>query len=135
MIEMPGGITYSHKLATDICRKIASGKSLRKICKPKTMPDKDTVIGWSFGATRESLEDNFPEMYRLARKAQAEYYYDQCVDIADNAKDTQKARLQIDIRKWAAGKMRPKVYGDKINMEHSGGITLTHEQALEELDD
>ena len=132
---MPGGITYSHKLATTICRKIANGDSLRKICRSKNMPHKGTVFEWACGATEEAREDGFPEMYRRARELQADSFADEIVQIADSAKNPKKARVQIDARKWAAGKQRPKVYGDKINMEHSGGITLTHEQALEELDD
>ncbi len=33
-------------------------------------------------------------------------------------------RLQVDARKWYAGKLRPKVYGDKIQQEHSGEVTV-----------
>ena len=29
-------------------------------------------------------------------------------------------RLQIDTRKWLIGKMAPKKYGDKQQLEHSG---------------
>jgi hypothetical protein len=132
---MAGGITYTHKIATEICRKLAEGASLRKICRPKSMPSRGSVFEWACGATDAAREDGFPDMYRRARECQADGFFDEVVDIADNTKDPQKARVQIDARKWAAGKMRPKVYGDKINHEHSGGITLTHEQALEALDD
>jgi hypothetical protein len=40
-------------------------------------------------------------------------------------------RIRIDARKWYAGKLRPKVYGDRIQQEHSG--TLTIEDALRQL--
>ena len=33
-------------------------------------------------------------------------------------------RLQVDARKWMAGKLRPKVYGEKLNLEHEGKIDL-----------
>jgi hypothetical protein len=132
---MAGGITYTHKLATTICREIAEGKSLREICRRKNMPHKGTVFEWACGATEAANKDGFPDMYRRARECQADSFADEVVKIADSTKDPQKARVQIDARKWAAGKQRPKVYGDKINHEHSGGITLTHEQALEALDD
>ncbi len=132
---MSGGITYTHEIAVEICRKISEGQSLRKICRPKNMPNRGAVFEWACGATKAALDDGFPEMYRRARECQADSFADEVVAIADSTKDPQKARVQIDARKWAAGKQRPKVYGDKINMEHSGGITLTHEQALEQLDD
>lgn len=34
-------------------------------------------------------------------------------------------RLQVDARKWMAGKLRPKVYGDKLNLEHEGEVKMT----------
>lgn len=132
---MAGGITYSHKLATKICRRISNGESLRKICRSKDMPHKGTVFEWACGATEAASDDGFPDMYRRARECQADSFADEVVEIADNAKNPKKARVQIDARKWAAGKQRPKVYGDKLNMEHSGGLTISHEQALEALDD
>ena len=34
--------------------------------------------------------------------------------------DIQRARLQIDTRKWVAGKLRPKKYGDLLKHELTG---------------
>jgi len=54
---------------------------------------------------------------------QADYLFDECLDIADGAKDLveiQRARLRIDARKWMAGKLAPKKYGDKVTQEISG---------------
>ncbi|MQB38834.1 hypothetical protein DXT97_18810 [Agrobacterium tumefaciens] len=31
-------------------------------------------------------------------------------------------RLQIDARKWMAGKLRPKVYGDKLDVDLTGAL-------------
>ena len=43
--------------------------------------------------------------------------------------DVAHRRLKIDVLKWRAGKLRPKVYGDKIQQEHTGadgkGLTFT----------
>ncbi len=39
--------------------------------------------------------------------------------------DPAAARVAIDGRKWLAGKRNPKVYGDKIQTEHSGSVATT----------
>lgn len=33
-------------------------------------------------------------------------------------------RLQVDARKWYLSKVLPKVYGDKLDLNHSGGVTV-----------
>ena len=33
-------------------------------------------------------------------------------------------RLKIDSRKWLVSKLLPKEYGDRIDMNHSGGISV-----------
>ena len=48
-------------------------------------------------------------------------------------------RLQIDARKWVAAKLRPKVYGDELDVDLTGALDfvvsakpVTEEQWLEE---
>jgi hypothetical protein len=33
-------------------------------------------------------------------------------------------RLQVDARKWIAAKLKPKKYGDKQEIEHSGNVSV-----------
>jgi hypothetical protein len=55
---------------------------------------------------------------------------DEAIALADAA-DIQspagvnKARLQVETRKWFLSKLAPKVYGDKLDVDHSGQVTLT----------
>lgn len=119
--------SYTPKIAQDICERIASGKSLVSVCK-KLKLTYSTVTRWL-----EQFEE-FRTKYALAREAQADYLADEIIDVADNCKlHPDDKRVRIDARKWKAGKMKPKVYGEKIEL--SGGFKLTHEQALEQLDD
>ncbi|RAU21131.1 hypothetical protein CU669_15140 [Paramagnetospirillum kuznetsovii] len=55
--------------------------------------------------------------YAHAREVRADVIAEEIIDIADTAEDANIARLQIDARKWYAGKVRPKVYGDKIQQD------------------
>ena len=70
-----------------------------------------TVMKWL------GQQASFAEQYARARETQADTIFDEIVDLADEAGFTNeriaKARLQIDARKWVAGKLRPKKYGEK----------------------
>lgn len=80
------------------------------------MPGRTAVLGWL-----RSNQD-FASQYARAREDQADHYAEQVVDIADAAtiKGEKVARLRVDARKWAAGKLAPKKYGDRVTAEVSG---------------
>lgn len=121
-----------------ICERIANGESLKAICEGEGMPDKATVFRWL--AANESMRDK----YALAREAQADSLFDDILSIADdgtndwmeknfgeetrwveNGEALRRSQLRIDARKWMAGKLRPKKYGEKLELEHSGEVALT----------
>lgn len=103
-------------IMADVCEQIANGKSLREICEPEGMPAPSTIVGWLVE------DDALSEQYTRARERQADFYADEIIEIADQAKneDAQIARLRVDARKWKASKLAPKRYGDKVTNEHSG---------------
>lgn len=110
---------YTEAEADSICVQIAMGKSLVNICK-ESGRDYSTVMKW--------LKDQpeFAKNYTAARESQADYHADEIIDIADDSLLTpDDRRVRIDARKWKAGKMKPKVYGEKIQQEHSGSIATT----------
>jgi hypothetical protein len=112
---MPAGrIKLTPEIAEELCERIALGESLRAICDDEHMPDKATVLRW--------LQSNseFRDQYARAREDQADTFADAIVAIADTEPDPNVARVRIDARKWAAGKLRPKVYGDKVTSELTG---------------
>lgn len=124
----PGQPTiYNEEVVSEICSRIADGESLRSICRDDSMPAKSTVLMWL------ADEDKAPflDQYARAREAQADALFDEIVSIADseNGDDVQRARLRVDARKWVAGKLRPKKYGDKQQHEVTGadgGPVKTH---------
>jgi len=105
---------FTDTLAAEICRRLAEGESLRAICNDDKMPGLTTVRKW---LAAESNEE-FRLQYARAREEQADFYADEMIEIADTTDDPNKARLQIDARKWKASKLAPKKYGDKI--AHTG---------------
>lgn len=102
-----------------ICSQIAEGRSLRAVLREdEGMPASSTV----FKAL--TLDKDFAEQYGRAREAQADALFDEILEIADDktTPDTNRSRLMVDARKWMAGKLRPKVYGEKMDMNLSGSV-------------
>lgn len=114
---------YSPELAEYICNQIANGMSLRQVCTDETMPNKSTVMRWLAEDTQ------FCDQYARAREQQMDLYADEIIEIADSAEPesgaVQKARLQIDARKWLAAKLYPKKYGDKTEVSASMEVKNT----------
>lgn len=110
-------------LADEICEHIGDGKSLRSFCEQEGRPSAPTVCRW----LRMEETAWFAEQYARAREAQADALFNDILDIVDQAEDPQIARLRMDARKWMAGKLRPKVYGDKVELGGKVDHEHTHE--------
>ncbi len=134
---MPSGrpTDYNVELIDVICERLAAGESMRSISRDEDMPAMSTLFKW----LRENEE--FSEQYVKAKEESADALVEDMLDIADNQvsqpllvdgvplkidgeiiqiKDgpsVQHARLRVDTRKWAASKLKPKKYGDKLHQE------------------
>lgn len=127
---------YSPELADLICEEIAKGGALHKLCEERAdFPAESAVYKWL------EEHDEFKEKYARARERQAERRAEEIILIADTEKDAAIARNRIDARKWAAAKLLPKKYGDRILAEvtgaNGGAIKLEAQRSvvLENLDD
>ena len=137
----PSGFDW--KIAHAICDHIANGKSLRSFCEQGDAPSQSMVYRW----LREF--ERFREQYTRAREDQADYFVDEILEIADDARNDWmdrnygketfrvvdpeamgRARIRIEARKWIAGKMRPKVYGEKTDNTHTLDATDAFVQML-----
>ncbi len=119
---MPGGrpTTYNQKLAATICEQIVLGNSLRTICAQEGMPHISTIFEW------KAKHKEFSEQYAMAKEEQADTLADDMEDIArDTTIDVARARLIIDTRKWSASKLKPKKYGDKLELSGDEESPLT----------
>jgi len=118
---------YSDELIDEICERISDGESITDICAEDGMPKRTTIFRWL------AKYDEFRNLYARAREEQADLIFDEVKKIADECggerdetgryipDQVTKARLQIDTRKWQAAKLRPKVYGDRIDHTSSDG--------------
>jgi hypothetical protein len=124
---------FSEKIVAEICDRLCAGESLRTICRDDHMPVCSTVFVWL------TKHPAFAEQYARARDVQADAIFEEILDIADNATNDwmerrgegdagwvangehiQRSRLRVDARKWMAGKLAPKKYGEKAALELSG---------------
>lgn len=104
---------YSGELADLICERIIEGVSMRTICKADDMPAISTVFKW----IRENPE--FSQQYAKAKEEQADTLVEDMLLIPDEEEDVQRARLKVDVRKWAASKLKAKKYGDSTQIKHA----------------
>lgn len=123
----------SKELCDDLCEYLANGGSLRSWCEEEGNPSRNTVIRWL------SEDPEFRDQYARAREAQADFWAEQIIEIADDTqndwKETERgevpnetvisrSRLMVDTRKWLMARMKPKVYGDRVQNEVSGEVNV-----------
>lgn len=128
------GETKDNAIA-EILDRISKGESVRSILKVgrKNLPSMNLFLKWV------SEDESLSDQYARACDIRAEVIFDEMFDIADdasndymtkvingeevevlNAEHIQRSRLRIDTRKWALSKMKPKKYGDKIDVTSAG---------------
>lgn len=106
--------SYNRDIALGVCRRLAEGESLKAICEDDCMPSRSAVYEWLL------LHVEFADMYARAREEQADTLADEITQIADTEEDAARARVRVDARKWVAAKLKPRKYGDRQAVEHSG---------------
>ena len=111
---------YSEELAEQICNRIASGQSVRQICELEQFPARSTVMQWL------AEKEDFRTKCARARELQADYMDDLILEAANacNEENYQSTRVKISAYQWRASKLKPKVYGEKIQQEHSGELGI-----------
>jgi len=85
------------------------------------------------------LDENadFRDQYARAREEQADKLFREIIEIADDAsgdyvtssdgqtivdhENIQRSRLRVDARKWAAARLAPRKYGDRVEHDVKGG--------------
>lgn len=110
---------YTVQLGDQICERLGDGESLLKICKQDDMPSKTTVFKWI------KTDADFADNYARAREAQAEGFAEEIVAIADTG-DILRIKTQVDARKWVASKILAKKYGDRLDLNMTGGLNITN---------
>jgi hypothetical protein len=136
-----GNSKFTQEIADKLCEELAtSSKSLRTICNQEGMPTVKTILNWlTLGEKAEKKDDPFSlflRQYARAREMQADFLAEEILEIADdgsndlmtitkgdasyeaeNKEVTNRSKLRVDARKWIASKLKPKKYGDRLDMD------------------
>lgn len=100
---------YTAELAAEICARVMeSDYGLEEICQADDLPSARTVFRWL------AAHEEFRQQYARAKEAQGHVQADRGLKDALTATDASLGRLKFDARKWAASKLAPKQYGDKL---------------------
>lgn len=130
---------FSQEIADEICARIATtARGIDFICESDPgLPCARTIHRWL------NANEAFCQSYLRARERQADLIFDECLEIADDcSRDTKmlgaegaeyevcnsewisRSKLRVDTRLRMAGKLAPKKYGDKQEIEHTGHLTV-----------
>jgi hypothetical protein len=125
--------SYTQDIADLLCEGLASGLSMRTVCKAEDMPAMATVFRWL------RINQEFREQYTRAKQESADALVEEMIDICDdgtndwmvthdkdgeengykiNGEHVTRSRLRVETRKWIAAKLKPKVYGEKVDVSH-----------------
>ncbi len=122
-------VGFDDGLARQFLAYIVDGMSEKKAVEAV-----DGLTHYQIRRWRTSL-DRFEALYQFAVRERSYAQLDEILEIADDATDDatmgatgptingkaiRRAELQINVRKWMMGKMLPKVFGDKSQMELTG---------------
>ncbi len=138
MAELGRPSSFTQEIADKICFLIATGnKGLHRLCKEnEDLPSYKTIFSW---LSNPEYKD-FLHQYEMSKGEQADFLADEIIEIADdgsndsttvnlgdgveteivNKENIQRSRLRVDARKWIAAKLKPKKYGEKLDLTSGG---------------
>ena len=110
--------TLSQRKQKAIVRYISSGKPANRWLKNHSIPNSQL-----YNTLRH--DPTFRNLYAHAREQQAGSYIDDMMSIVDNVdEDPASRRVRADARKWAASKIDPDRWGDKMTIESDVKVSL-----------
>lgn len=121
--------TYTQAIADELCHRVSDGEPLREVCKDEHMPAWRTVYDWM------AANDAFSARMSTARELGGHAIAYDALALADQIPPTDEngrtdtgyvswQKLRIDTRLKLLGKWFPRQYGDKLDLNHSGSLTV-----------
>lgn len=119
-------VAETAKIKDRVCDLISAGETDSTIEAMEDMPSAQTLRRWR-------IEDEiFCRNYARAREARADFRADRIdgyvAKVVSGELDPNAARVAIDAEKWQAGKEKPKVYGDRLQLDADMTVSMTDDQ-------
>jgi hypothetical protein len=122
--------SYTADAAQSLLDHLADGGLMVEWCAQEGRPHVATIYRWI------AAQEGFREAYARAREVGLHVMAEEVIAISDDgSRDVRvnedgreivdhdhiaRARLRVDSRKWLASKLLAKVYGEKIQNQHTG---------------
>ena len=114
---------------TKVCEEVAEGKAVRDVLAMEgfmnpqlfnQMLDSSTKFSTQYArATQKRADAIFEDTLSISDNRKGDIYIDKDGNEQTDHAVINRDRLRVDTRKWVAGKLRPKKYGDKMTLDHS----------------
>tara|TARA_R110000796_G_scaffold6495_6_gene22997 strand:+ start:735 stop:1217 length:483 start_codon:yes stop_codon:yes gene_type:complete len=130
------------KIIEEICAWIADGKTLRSFCRQKGKPAWRTVYGWL------TKSEEFQARFAHAREIGQDAIAEDTLEIIDefpmstggdsprlDSTHVQYNKNRVEQRMKLLAKWNPKKYGDRVGVDHQGGVSLQVITGVPQVDD
>lgn len=126
-------VSVTAELFEAVCQRLERGETLRGICQGEEMPDPSAIVAHC------NVNTEAFQRYARARNTGYDALAEQIIEIADVCREgvirktsekdgttveirdmVERAKLQVDSRKWLLSRLRPDKYGDISNLRLSG---------------
>jgi len=110
-----------HPVWSEIIDRVSAGKSVSTVLSEKGMPN------WTVFQAMLAHDASLNAAYEKAVQNRADKLADEILELSDEQMPAglegamasawvQQKRMQVDARKWIASKLKPRTYGDRIDM-------------------
>ena len=110
-----------HPVWQEIVDRVSAGKSVSTVLRDEGMPN------WTRFQAMLAIDDKLRQAYDKAVQDRADRMADEILELSDEQMPeglegamasawVQQKRMQVDARKWIASKLKPRTYGDRIDM-------------------
>ena len=117
----PAKWPIGHPIWQDIVDKVSAGKSVSTVLREPGYPT------WTSFQGMLASDDKLRAAYEKAVQDRADRMADEILELSDEEMPAglegamasawvQQKRMQVDARKWIASKLKPRTYGDRIDM-------------------
>lgn len=124
---------YTKILGKKICTRIANGESVKSISRDSKMPSTSMIYRWLLDEDKKEFRD----IYNFSMDVRTEGLADELIEISDgdDQGEVQRDRLRVDTRKWIAAKLKPKKYGEKMDLTTDGkSLNISFDESFKEKD-
>ena len=125
--------TYTREVFESIIARVATGESVRSICKDEGMPTRDTFFVWLY------RDPSLADLYAHAKAISAYADEDELNEIGDdgtndwmekrnkdgevigwvlNGEAVARSRLRVETRRWLMERRMPTRFGQKVDLNH-----------------